>query len=79
MPIPGSDNSGYFWFFDAANVELVVKALDGTTVDGHRWFFYGGLSDVEYEIRVTDTATGTRRVDRNPFGEICGGADTAAF
>lgn len=79
VPIPGTDNSGYFWFFDDENVELVVKALDGTTVNGHRWVFYGGLSDVEYEIRVTETATGATRTYRNPFGEICGGADTTAF
>jgi ELWxxDGT repeat protein len=79
VPIGGSDNTGYFWFFDPANVELVVKALDGTAVNGHRWVFYGGLSDVEYEIRVTEVATGASRTYRNPFGEICGGSDTAAF
>jgi ELWxxDGT repeat protein len=79
VPIPGSDNTGSFWFFDAANVELVVKALDGTAVNGHRWVFYGGLSDVEYEIRVTEVASGAVRTYRNAFREICGGADTTAF
>jgi hypothetical protein len=77
--VPGTDESGYFWFFDATNVELVVKILDGTTVNGHVWVFYGGLSDVEYTITVTDTVTSTPRTYRNEPGEICGGADLAAF
>ena len=28
-PVPLTADTGYFWFFDAANVELVVKVLDG--------------------------------------------------
>lgn len=77
--IPAGDGTGYFWFFDPSNVELVVKMLDATIVNGHRWVFYGGLSDVEYEIRVADLQSGAERVYSNPFGQICGGADTAAF
>jgi ELWxxDGT repeat protein len=77
--IPSTDDSGFFWFFDAENVELVVKLLDGRTVNGNFWFFYGGLSDVEYTLTVTDTVEGTRKTYRNPFGDICGRADTAGF
>jgi hypothetical protein len=57
-PTALSDQSGTFWFFDAANTELVVKVLDGRPLNGKFWFFYGALSDVVYQIRVTDTATG---------------------
>jgi len=77
--IPGSDETGYFWFFDAASVELVVKLLDGSPVNGKLWAFYGALSDVEYWIDVTDTATGQVREYHNAPGNLCGGADTAAF
>ena len=77
--IPATDLSGYFWFFNPANLELVVKILDGTTVNGHFWVFYGALSDVEYTLRVTDTMTGAVRTYTNPPGSICGRADTAAF
>ncbi|MCP4659428.1 MAG: DUF11 domain-containing protein [bacterium] len=77
--VAGTDDSGYFWFFDADNLELAVKLLDGRGVNGWYWFFYGGLSDVEYWITVTDTETGESRNYHNPPGEICGGADVRAF
>ena len=56
--VPITADTGYFWFFDDANVELVVKVLDGRSVNGHFWVFFGALSDVGYSITVTDTATG---------------------
>ncbi len=77
--VVGSDNSGYFWFFDPQNTELVVKALDGGAFNGHLWIFYGALTDLEYWIDVTDTFTGARRVYYNPPGKICGQADIEAF
>ncbi len=77
--VPLTGDTGYFWFFDAANVELVVKVLDGTAVNGHVWVFYGALSDVQYEISVTDTRTGAVRTYDNPAGQLASVADTAAF
>ncbi|MEA2691421.1 MAG: polysaccharide biosynthesis protein PslG [Acidobacteriota bacterium] len=77
--IPATDETGFFWFFDPANTELVVKMLDGGPVNGQYWSFYGALSDVEYWIDVTDTATGTTRQYHNPDGNVCGGADTKVF
>jgi len=76
---PGSDGSGYFWFFRPDNVELVVKVLDGTPVNGHRWVFYGGLTDVEYTLRVEDLLSDEVRTYGHPAGDLCGGADTNAF
>lgn len=77
--IPGSDNTGYFWFFLDGNVELVVKVIDGTPVNGHRWVFYGGLTDVEYTLHVTELATGVTRDYDHAAGDLCGGSDTRAF
>jgi Ig-like domain from next to BRCA1 gene/Glycosyl hydrolases family 39 len=77
--VGGSDQSGFFWFFDPANLELVVKALDGRPVNDHFWLFYGALSNVEYWLEVTDLATGAVRRYYNPPGNLCGGADTSAF
>jgi ELWxxDGT repeat protein len=77
--VPGTDAAGYFWFFNPDNVEMVVKALDGTPVNGHLWVFWGALTDAEYTITVTDTETGVPVEYHNPPGEICGGADTTAF
>ena len=76
---PIGARSGSFWFFAPDNVELLVKALDGGPINGHYWFFYGALSDVEYWVRVTQTATGEVAVYHNPPGEICGAGDTGAL
>ncbi len=77
--IPLSDGSGAFWFFDAANVELVVKVVDGRPVDGKWWVFYGSLSNVAYTITVTDTTSGAVRTYVNPAGHFGSAGDTTAF
>ena len=77
--VPLTGDTGYFWFFDDLNVELVVKVLDGTAVNGHYWVFYGALSDVQYTITVTDSLTGEERTYENPQGTLASVADTAAF
>ena len=77
--LPLTGDTGAFWFFDPANVELVIKVLDGRAVNGHFWFFSGALSDVAYTITVTDTATGGSRVYRNAAHQLASRADTAAF
>lgn len=72
--IPGTGDTGYFWFFEETNFELAVKILDGTPVNGKHRVFWGALSDVEYTLTVIDT------IDLNvPRGRVCGGADTSAF
>jgi|GEM_PF-3308654 len=70
----GTDLSGYFWFFRQDNLELAVKILDGRALNDHHWIFWGGLSDVAYDIRVTDTVSGQVREFSNPAFSICGGA-----
>ncbi|HEY0781628.1 MAG TPA: ELWxxDGT repeat protein, partial [Thermoanaerobaculia bacterium] len=74
-----SADTGAFWFFDAANLEVAVKVLDGRPIDGHFWVFYGALSDVEYALTVTDTETGLSRVYQNPAGRLASVGDTTAF
>jgi hypothetical protein len=79
MSVGITGDTGYFWFFDAANVEAVVKVLDATAVNGRFWVFYGALSNVEYEITVTDTLTGKTKTYKNPKGRFASAGDTAAF
>lgn len=77
---PITSDTGYFWFFDAANVELLVKALDGCTLNDHFWIFAGGLTNVEVEILVVDTETGESRTYTNPQGKaFLPIQDTSAF
>ncbi len=79
VPIDFSDESGLFWFFEPDNVELVLKVLDGTALNGNFWVFFGALSDVEYWVTVEDTQSRQRRTYHNPPKEICGQSDIAAF
>ncbi len=74
-----SGETGYFWFFSAGNVETVLKVIDGRSVNGHFWVFYGALSDVQYTLIVTDTRTGLKKTYTNPAGQFASVADTAAF
>ena len=66
IPVAISDESGMFWFFDPANVELVVKVLDGRVLNDRYWVFFGALSDVEYWITVRDAVGGLNRTYHNP-------------
>jgi ELWxxDGT repeat protein len=72
-------DTGYFWFFDPSNAEVLLKVLDGQGVNGHHWVFYGALSNVEYSLTVTDTQTGAGRRYVNPSGRLGSVADTTAF
>jgi hypothetical protein len=74
-----TDDTGIFWFFTPSNLELMVKVLDGGGVNGHFWVFYGALSDVEYTITVTDTATGSQKTYHNPLHHLASGTDLDAF
>jgi streptogramin lyase len=77
--VPITGDTGYFWFFSNANVELIVKVLDGRAINGHFWVFYGALSNVQYTITVTDTQTNAHRDYENPNGNQASHADTSAF
>jgi hypothetical protein len=77
--VPLTSDTGYFWFFSANNVELVLKVVDGRAFNNFFWVFYGALSDVEYTITVTDTVTGAVKVYTNAQGQLASVADVAAF
>jgi ELWxxDGT repeat protein len=74
-----TDDTGTFWFFDPANVEVVLKVLDGRPLNGHFWTFYGALSSVRYTLTVTDVETGATRRYTNPPGHLGSVGDTQAF
>lgn len=70
---------GTFWFFDPENLEVAVKLIDGTPLNAHLWVFYGALSNVEYDLRVTDTHTGRVASYHNPAGTFASRGDTQAL
>ena len=89
--IPGNDgnaraaqltrDSGTFYFFDPNNVELTVKMIDGCALANPSfWFFAAGLTNLEVELRVFDTATNRVRLYKSPLGTAFQPIlDTAAF
>ena len=74
-----TSDTGYFWFFQSSNVELVVKVLDARGLNGKFWVFYGALSNVEYTITVTDLETQQFRTYVNPQDTMASVGDTSAF
>ena len=75
-----TDDTGYFTFFDPANVEVVVKVLDACALVERYWVFAGGLTNVQVTLTVSDTATGDTRTYLNDLGAaFLPVQDTSAF
>jgi hypothetical protein len=51
-----SERAAFFWFFDADLPEVTLKMIDGGPVNGHIWLFAASTTDVEFTLRVTDSA-----------------------
>ncbi|MGH9367731.1 MAG: PPC domain-containing protein, partial [Thermoanaerobaculia bacterium] len=78
--VPLTQDSGYFWFFDPGNVELVVKVLNACSFSNFKWVFAAGLTNVEVTMTVTDTRNGMVRTYFNPSGiPYAPIQDTSAF
>jgi CSLREA domain-containing protein len=73
-------DSGYFWFFDPGNVEVVVKVLNGCGLNNRYWVYAAGLTDQRVDLTVTDTHTGQVKTYTNPLGTTFKTiTDTSAF
>lgn len=77
--VPASDTSGTFWFFRPDNLEGAVKMIDGTAVNGHAWFFFTGLTNLELTIRIRDTTNGALRTYTKARGRFAAFADVGAL
>jgi hypothetical protein len=62
-------DSAYATFFDPANVEIVLKVLDGRGLNGHFWVFVTGLTDVGTAVRVRDTFAGETWENESAVGD----------
>src|SRR6185436_19148233 len=67
-PVVLTADTGYFWFFDPSNVEVIVKVLDGCALNSRYWVFAAGLTDVRVELTVTDTVSGRSKTYLNVQG-----------
>ncbi len=68
--VPFSDQTGLFWFFNAENMELMIKLVDGCSVPGlsSYWVFFAATTNVDFTLTVTDTYSGISKQYRNPLG-----------
>lgn len=66
--VPLTADTGYFWFFDPSNVEMVIKVLNACGYNSRFWVYAGGLTNVQVNVTVTDTMTGTAKTYTNPQG-----------
>jgi len=60
-----TSDTGYFWFFSANNVEMVVKVVNGCGFNSRYWTFAGGLTNVSVVTTVTDMQTNTVKTYTN--------------
>jgi hypothetical protein len=65
---PLTTDTGTFWFFTSANVELILKVLDGCGLNDSYWVFAAGLTNVGIDLTVEDTFTGEVFSYENPSG-----------
>jgi hypothetical protein len=80
LAAPLTDDSGAFHFFDRANLELIVKVLDGCGLNQRYWVFAGGLTNVEVRLVVTDTWTNGKKTYLSPLDTTFQAfQDTSAF
>jgi hypothetical protein len=69
-----------FGISGAKAIEVVVRIQDARPFGVNRFdVYYGGLTDLEYTVTVTDTQTGTTRTYRNAPGTVGGGVDRSSF
>ena len=64
----GTNETGLFWFVERDNWEILIKVLDGCSINGSMWVFGASTTDLGYSIEVADTVTGSVREYRNEPG-----------
>ena len=71
VPLPSAPDSGLFYFFNAANIEMLIKVLNACVAPFNRfWVFYAATTNVEFTLTVTDTQTGRVNVYVNPLNQV---------
>ena len=76
----GTDATALFTFHSPDNWEILLKVLDGCSLNGGVWALAASATDLGYSLRVTDTITGVSREYGNVAGRKAPAhVDTAAF
>lgn len=59
---PRTRDSGLFFFFSYNNWEVLLKVLDGCTVNEHHWVYAASATDLGLKLVVRDTVSGQERI-----------------
>jgi hypothetical protein len=75
-----TEDTGFFYFLDAENIEFLIKVIDGCDFNNHYWVFFAGATDVEFTVTVTDTVSSEVKMYGNDLGNPADAiTDTRAF
>ncbi len=79
--VPGANSdSGLFWFFNSNNWEMLIKVLDGCSLNDRYWVFAAATTNVEYTLTVRDSYSGDSKSYTNSLGTASPAiTDTSAF
>ena len=58
VPIPSAPDSGLFYFFSPSNLEMLLKVLNGCSLNNRYWVFFAATTNVELAVVVTDVSNG---------------------
>jgi plastocyanin len=81
VPLAANPSSGLFYFFDASNIEMLIKVLDACSPPFNAyWVFFAATTNVEFNVTVLDTQTSKVRIYNNPLNHAALPVqDTGAF
>ncbi len=81
VPLASIPDSGLFYFFDAGNIEMLIKVLNACSAPfNHYWVFFAATTNVQFTVTVIDTATGAVQTYFNPLNQPAAAVqDTSAF
>ncbi len=67
---PQAPRSGLFALAAAGELQGLINVVDGCAVNDHYWVYLAAIADVELDIAVRDTLTGSTWVFHNPAGKV---------
>lgn len=74
-----STDSAFFWFFSPLNYEVIVKIINGCSVNGHFWVFAAGTTNQGHRIRVGTFGSPAKSYIRTEGPPAPAITDTTAF
>ncbi|MXW01235.1 MAG: hypothetical protein F4X59_06810 [Holophagales bacterium] len=77
---PRTTDSGLFYFFSYNNWEVLLKVLDGCTVNQHHWVYAASATDLGLRLVVRDTVSDQEKVwTKEPGSPAPAITDAGAF